>query len=208
VNGEITKLARYKSVENGTRISIDVADNADSCFILFRHKPLRPSVVHVADVTGPVSPSDLELSYDNRNKLTAETSRPGTYVLSMSDNTQRRLVIEGDDEAYVIEGPWLKTKQDQDGYSVLQEVAFTLPTAFGKGRRIILDLGDVSVMAKVTLNGRAFDTRWMPPFTLDVTDALNRGENHLQILVTSTSEGRPKLGEKVQLRTRSRKIVE
>jgi hypothetical protein len=208
VNGEITKLARHKSVGNGTRISIDVADNADSCFILFRDKPLRPSVVNVADATGPVSPSDLELSYDDRNKLTAETTRPGTYVLSMSDNTERRLVIERDDEAFVIEGPWQKTKQDEDGYSVLEEATFKLPEAFGKGQRIILDFGEVSIMAKVTLNGRVFDTLWMPPFTLDLTDALKRGENHLQILVTSTSEGRPKLGEKVQLRTRSRRIVD
>ena len=45
---------------------------------------------------------------------------------------------------------------------------------------------DLEAMAKVTLNGRVFDTLWMPPFSLDLTDALKRGENHLQILVTST----------------------
>ena len=72
----------------------------------------------------------------------------------------------------------------------------------------MLDLGRVEVMAKVTLNGRAYDTLWMTPFTRDVTDALKPGKNTLAILVTSTSKGQPKLGEVVQLRTVMRKTID
>lgn len=67
---------------------------------------------------------------------------------------------------------------------------------------MILDLGNVEIMAQVTLNGKTYDTLWMPPFTLDVTDALKSGTNRLAVRVTSTTAGKPKLGETVQLKTR------
>ena len=71
------------------------------------------------------------------------------------------------------------------------------------GQKILLDLGSVEVMAKVTLNGKEFETLWMPPFALDVTDVVKTGDNKLKVLVTSTSKGKPKLGD-VKLRTVSR----
>jgi hypothetical protein len=83
---------------------------------------------------------------------------------------------------------------------VNKEITFIVPADFGKGQKILLDLGSVEVMAKVTLNSNEFATLWMPPFVLDVTDAVKRGENKLSVLVTSTSQGKPKLGE-VKLRT-------
>jgi hypothetical protein len=76
-----------------------------------------------------------------------------------------------------------------------------VPADFGKARRIYLDLGNVEVMAQVTLNGKVFETLWMPPFRLDVTEALKTGDNQLQVLVTSTVVGKPKLGEAVKLHT-------
>ncbi len=47
----------------------------------------------------------------------------------------------------------------------------------------------------------------MPPFELDVSDAIKTGKNKLQILVTSTSKGKPKLGAVVQLKSMSIDIV-
>lgn len=204
VTGEITKLARYQSVENGTRIVINIKDRSDSCFIVFRDKPSQPSVVGVATSAGPVSPADLKLFYDEDNKLTAETARAGEYTLTMSDGTNRKVIIEQDAQVFAIETPWQDQKQDAQGYSVLKETNFDLSAAFGKGQRVLLDLGQVEVMAKITLNGKTFDTLWMPPFTLDVTDALKSGKNTLKVLVTSTSKGQPKLGQVVQLKTLTR----
>jgi hypothetical protein len=204
VTGEITKLARYQSVENGTRIVINIKDRSDSCFIVFRDNPSQPSVVGVATAAGPVSPADLKLFYDEDNKLTAETTKAGEYTLTMSDGTNRKVIIEQGAQAFAIETPWQEQKQDAQGYSVLKETTFDLPDAFGKGQRLVLDLGNVEVMAKVTLNGKTFDTLWMPPFTLDVTDALKSGKNTLKVLVTSTSKGQPKLGQVVQLKTLTR----
>jgi hypothetical protein len=208
VTGRITKLARYHSVKNGTRIAIDIHDKSDSCFIVFLDNASQPSVVDVVSAAKPVSPADLDLLYDQDNKLTAETPKAGDYTLTMSDGTKRTLAIEQDSQTFAIEGPWQSLTQDKKGYSVLKETTFDLTAKFGKGQRVVLDLGKVEIMATVTLNGKSFDTLWMPPFVLDVTDAVKSGKNTLKILVTSTSTGQPTLGDLVKLRTVTRKTID
>ena len=39
--------------------------------------------------------------------------------------------------------------------------------------RIILDLGEVKNIATVTVNGKTYPTLWKPPFTVDITDAVD-----------------------------------
>jgi hypothetical protein len=56
------------------------------------------------------------------------------------------------------------------------------------------------------LNGREYETLWMPPYALDVTEVLKSGDNKLKVLVTSTSQGKPKLGA-VKLQTISKRNV-
>ncbi|MEI6607061.1 MAG: glycosyl hydrolase [Verrucomicrobiota bacterium] len=204
VTGEITKLARYSSVEGGTRISIHINDPSDSCFIVFREKTSAPSVVKAQLAGADVPPGGLHLFRDTNKSLAAESEKAGSYTLTMSDGTSRALVVEKDSQNFTIEGPWKSAKQDEKGYSVLQETTFALPAAFGKGQRVMLDLGQVHIMAKVKLNGKEYDTLWMPPFTLDVTDSVNPGENRLQVQVTSTSKEQPSLGTPVRLKTVSR----
>jgi hypothetical protein len=46
----------------------------------------------------------------------------------------------------------------------------------------------------------------MPPYALDVTEVLKSGDNKLKVLVTSTSQGKPKLGA-VKLQTISKRNV-
>ena len=46
-----------------------------------------------------------------------------------------------------------------------------------------LDLGQVAVIAEVRLNGKDLGILWKPPFRLDVTEALQAGENTLEVKV-------------------------
>jgi hypothetical protein len=194
-------------VDDGTRIAIDVHDAADSFFIVLRDRLTGPSVLDVTKDGESVPPADLHLFYDDNDRLTAESAGAGTYTLAMSDGTKHAVTIDRDSQAFAIQGAWQTQKQDEKGYAVLKETTFETPRGFGEGRRVFLDLGSVYVMAGVTLNGRAYDTLWMPPFTLDVTDALRPGRNTLEVLVTSTSTGQPALGEVIQLRAITRKAV-
>jgi len=201
VTGRTTALARYQSVKNGTRIMIDIKDPSDSCFLVFRNKTSQPSVVKADS-----PPAQLDLFYDQTGQLTAESSSPINTTLTLSDGKTRNLIIDGSAETFAIEGPWKSKNADAQGFSVVQETSFTPPATFGKARRISLDLDMVNVMAKVTLNGRTYDTLWRSPFTLDVTDTLKTGPNQFQVQVTSTSQSKPTLGQ-VTLRTSQRVVV-
>ena len=63
---------------------------------------------------------------------------------------------------------------------------FDLPAGFAReGRSVRLDLGDVQVVAEVTLNGKPLATLWKPPFRVDVAPALKKGANTLKVKVTN-----------------------
>jgi len=208
VTGQITKLARYKYVKNGTRISINIKDRSDSCFIIFRDKQSQPSVVSVQQGGKEIAPADLKLFYDANNKLSAETENAGIYDLTMSNGTKRRLAIKQASKVLAVDGQWTTAETSQKGYTLLRKTTFNMPSGFGDGQRIYLDLGKVEVMATVTLNGQSYDTLWMPPFRLDVTDAVKAGHNKLQVMVTSTTKGKPRLTGVVQLKTATRTTLD
>ncbi|MDR2170431.1 MAG: hypothetical protein LBP59_09850 [Planctomycetaceae bacterium] len=49
------------------------------------------------------------------------------------------------------------------------------------GKRFILDLGEVEVIARVKLNGKVAGTCWAAPYRLDITDYVKNGKNILQV---------------------------
>ncbi len=49
-----------------------------------------------------------------------------------------------------------------------------------------LDLGQVEVVAHVTLNGKDCGTTWKPPHRVDITHALQPGRNELRVEVANT----------------------
>lgn len=51
---------------------------------------------------------------------------------------------------------------------------------------LVLDLGSVHKIARVTLNGEDMGVVWTPPFRVDVTGKLRHGDNALEIVVANT----------------------
>ena len=64
--------------------------------------------------------------------------------------------------------------------------SFAAPAGWSAARgRFWLDLGDVKNLASVTLNGHALGVVWHAPFRVDLTAALQPGENKLEIQVVN-----------------------
>lgn len=54
-----------------------------------------------------------------------------------------------------------------------------------KDQQIILDLGEVEVMAEVIINGKVVDVVWARPYELDITNFVQEGENIIEVKVTN-----------------------
>jgi hypothetical protein len=84
-------------------------------------------------------------------------------------------------------GSW--TQQQDPGVrsysgSATYTKTFDLP-AVPAGQRVILDLGQVDVIATVRLNNHDVGTVWKAPYALDITSSLLPGTNSLQIRVAN-----------------------
>lgn len=59
------------------------------------------------------------------------------------------------------------------------------PEVAGTGRRLLLDLGTVSNLAQVRLNGRDLGAVWCAPWRVDISTAVRSGANELEITVAN-----------------------
>ncbi len=76
-----------------------------------------------------------------------------------------------------------------------------------KGSRILLDLGEVKNLAEVSVNGKNLGILWKTPFKIDITDAVKKGKNQVEIKVTNLwvnrliGDAQPGVTEKITFTT-------
>jgi hypothetical protein len=166
VSGEIHPAEVVRRESGRTSVKFNLA-RAGSCFVIFRNNAL-PSIENKASV------------------IATSTPLSGTWTLSFPAGW-------GAPESVVIDE--LKAWKDLDispearafSGSVTYTTTFKIDNSGNdKDTRYDLDLGEVEMIAAVTLNGKRLRTLWTPPYSLDVTDAVKPGANILQIEVTST----------------------
>jgi hypothetical protein len=80
---------------------------------------------------------------------------------------------------------WTKTALANFSGTAIYERSFTLPEAY-RDKRLVLDLGRVSSVAEVEVNGHLAGTLVWSPFKLDITEFTKPGNNHLRIRLTNT----------------------
>jgi hypothetical protein len=80
---------------------------------------------------------------------------------------------------------WTKTGLSNFSGTATYEKTFTLPTAYF-GKRAWLDLGSVSSVAEVQINGQDAGTLVWMPYQLEITKLVKPGLNHMRIRVTNT----------------------
>lgn len=55
-----------------------------------------------------------------------------------------------------------------------------------KGKRFILELGEVHNIAELWYNDKKVATHWAPPYNFDLTSFLEKGKNRVEVKVTNT----------------------
>ena len=83
--------------------------------------------------------------------------------------------------------PWCELPMSEEGKAFSGSVTYSTAFDWKNGdKQVILDLGKVSMIAEVTVNGKTLRPLWCSPYTLDISDCVKEGENTLQVKVTST----------------------
>ena len=71
------------------------------------------------------------------------------------------------------------------GIATYRYVLEQLPDSLAGAPSIALDLGNVQVIAEVTINGRNLGVLWKKPYRVDVTEALQPGRNLIEVRVAN-----------------------
>ncbi|MCC6126106.1 MAG: alpha-L-rhamnosidase N-terminal domain-containing protein [Pirellulales bacterium] len=159
----------------------------------------------------PVEDSGVKLAVDASNRLDFQAAQTGKYTLTYGDGATRQIEIAQVSPPIELSGAWEVAFDPRGGgpakvefdklvswsehpdegvkyYSGTATYAktFTVPAdRIAKGRRCVLDLGKVEVMAEVILNGKSLGILWKPPYHVDLGEALKPGENKLEVKVVN-----------------------
>jgi hypothetical protein len=161
-----------------------------------------------AKMPAPEGPPDIQLSLRPDGKVEALVWRTGRYAL---DNAIGASIEAQVADPVELAGPWRVAfpagrgappavtlpelaslhKHADPGVKYFSGTAtyahdLNIPRdALGGGKRVVLDLGRVEVLAEVRVNGKDLGILWKEPYRIDVTDAVHAGANALEIRVTN-----------------------
>jgi len=166
--GNIRSLPAYEQKLNSTTVPLKL-DAYESVFVVFRKKTDRVSV------------SKVEANYPEPTLL-VDLKGPWTVRF---DPAQR-----GPEEPVIFETlqDWTTSLDDRIKYYSGTAI-YSCNFNFGKlpkGETVVVNLGKLTAMAKVTVNGNYAGGVWTMPYQLDITQLLNKGENEIRIEVVNT----------------------
>ncbi|MGB5943955.1 MAG: glycosyl hydrolase [Leeuwenhoekiella sp.] len=167
VTGEIRTLSEYKFTATGTEVPLKL-EPSQSWFVIFGNK--TPKTINTGYVTNFPDFEEVKLIDEDfkLNFLNKEIGPKDTVLLD-------KLI------------DWTSAEDDDIKYYSGTAV-YTTDFTMGKiepGKDHFLNLGKLSVMAKVKLNGKELGGVWIAPYRLNVTDALIEGTNVLEIEVVN-----------------------
>jgi len=153
-----------------------------------------------------VTPPESEVVANGNGDLFVRTCVAGKQVVGMSDGSSHTVsaVVAA---PFAVASPWRVEFPPERGAPAridLAELASwtthsdpgvkyfsgtaSYRTTFDLGappERLLLDLGDVQVMAEVVVNGKNLGVLWKPPFRVEVGDAVKQGRNDLELRITN-----------------------
>ncbi len=166
--GSTRQLPAYEQKENTTAVPLKLAPY-ESVFVVFRKQ------------AGPALANGVEANYPEPTLLT-ELKGPWTVQFDVAQRGPEQSVV-------------FETLQDWTTSSD-ERIKYYSGTAFytnkfnleklPENERVVINLGNLTAMAKVVVNGQYVGGVWTPPYQLDITKLVKPGENDLKIEVVNT----------------------
>jgi hypothetical protein len=167
VTGEIRHLNEYSHSENGTIVPLKLKA-VQSCFVVFANA---------------VSENIKTGSQSNFPEPTMITTLNQPFLVDFSNKDI------GPEEPVVYNelSDWSASNNGQIKYysgSAVYSTTFKIDK-LPEHREVYINLGNVSVMAEVKLNGEKVGGVWIAPYRLNVSGRIKQGENLLEIEVVN-----------------------
>lgn len=166
--GYIRDLPAYEQSENVTAVPLKL-EPYESVFVVFRKS------------AGEARATDEEANYPEPEWV-QEIKTPWTVSFDLAQR--------GPEEAVVLEAltDWAESEDERIKYysgTAFYDNTFMLDK-LPESAKVIIDLGEFTAMAKVTVNGKYAGGLWTPPYQLDISDLVREGENELKIEIVNT----------------------
>ena len=166
--GYIRNLSAFEKEENATAVPLKLAPY-ESVFVVFRKS------------AGKALIADVEKNYPTPELLT-ELKGPWNVTFNASQRGPLAPVV------FETLQDWTTSQDDKIKYysgTAFYNIIFNLEK-LPVGEKVIINLGEVTAMAKVTVNGIYVGGLWTSPYMLDITKVVKVGENQLKIEVVNT----------------------
>lgn len=164
MTGTIDNNLDWKIVDGGSRTEVRLSlDAAESTFIVFR------------EPTTAISGSAPAVA-----KSVSELKTKGGWTVEFVTTGER---VESDTLF-----DWTDSERQSIKYysgTAVYTSSFKAPSV-KKGDRVTMNLDGLHDVATVTVNGKECGIVWTAPYTVDITDAVKKGQNQLCISVTNT----------------------
>lgn len=168
--GKIRRLPAFEFTENGTQVPLRLAP-FESAFIVFRQ-------------TGKASAEGID----------ANCPRPETWMALDKDwNVTFKDSIRGPKQAQSFDQLIdISTHPDESIRYYSGTIVYDKQISIDQlpAGNIYLNLQDIGVTAKVTVNGQYAGGVWTPPYRLDISEWLHKGKNQISVEVTTTWQNR------------------
>lgn len=166
--GSVRELPAYEQLEHATSVPLKLAPY-ESVFIVFRKKAGKVEAQGVkTNYPIPTVITDLSQTW----KVQFDTSQRGPEEIVTFNELQ----------------DWTQSSDERIKYysgTATYEKTFNVD-ALPAGENILLNLGDLTAMAKVYVNEKYVGGVWTPPYQLDITSFIKSGENDLKVEVVNT----------------------
>ncbi|WP_316811001.1 glycosyl hydrolase [Pedobacter heparinus] len=166
ITGKMRDLPQYTSSGKTTSVPLQL-EAYESAFVVFR-KPFATATKNIK-LNFPEPSQSLSLKGDWTVRFDKESRGPEEPVVfkSLTD--------------------WSKNTDERIKYyagSAVYTKSFKLKKPMN-GQRIYVELGAVTALAKVKVNGKETGGVWTAPYKVDITEAVQEGDNKLEVKVVN-----------------------